>query len=334
VLPVEEPTLEIEVDLASAQNYGVKPGDVRRAAATLLSGIQVGSLFEEQKVFDVVVWGAPEIRESVDDVRQLLIDTPGGGHVRLEDVAEVRVASSPTVIKREGISAYIDIGFDVQGRNARAVTSDVEAAIRSFAFPLEYHAVVLGDFAARQAAQQRMLIAGLMTAFGIFLLLQASFRSWNLALVMLLSAPAALAGGVLAAFLGSGSPLLMGVLAGLLTVLGITLRHATMLVSHMQHLEDQEGEAFGLQLVQRGAQERLAPILMTALATGLALLPFLLFGNTPGHEIVRPMAIAILGGLVTSTLFNLFIVPALYLRFGASREPDLGLVPVSAASEA
>ncbi|HEX6306473.1 MAG TPA: efflux RND transporter permease subunit [Anaerolineales bacterium] len=334
VIPVEEPTLEIEVDLASAQQYGVKPGDVRRAAATLLSGINVGSLFEEQKVFDVVVWGAPEIRESVDDVRQLLIDTPGGGHVRLEDVAEVRLTSSPAVIKREGISAYIDIGFNVQGRNASAVAGDVEATIRNFAFPLEYHAVVLSDFAARQAAQQRMLIAGLMTLFGIFLLLQASFRSWSLALVVLLAAPAALTGAVLVAFLGSGGPLLMGVLAGLLTVLGVTLRHATLLISRFQHLEDQEGEAFGLELIQRGVQERLAPILMTTLATGLALLPFVLFGSTPGHEIVRPMALAILGGLVTSTLFNLFIVPTLYLRFGASREPDLGLVPVSAVSEA
>jgi CzcA family heavy metal efflux pump len=333
ILPVEEPTVEIEVDLASAQGYGVKPGDVRRATATLLSGLQVGSLFEEQKVFDVVVWGAPEIRESVADVNQLLIDTPGGGHVRLEDVADVRLASSPTVIKREGISPYIDIGFNVQGRNAPAVASDVQAAIRSYAFPLEYHAVVLGDFAARQSAQQRILISGIMAVFGIFLLLQASFRSWRLAFVMLLSLPAALAGGVWAAFLGSGSPLLMGLLAGLLTVLGITVRNATMLVSQFQHLEDQEGENFGLELIQRGAQEQLAPILTTALATGLALLPFVLFGNIAGHEIVRPIAIAVLGGLVTSTLYNLFIVPALYLRFGASREADLGLVPVSAVSE-
>jgi len=330
--PIEEPAVEIEVDLDSAQRFGVKPGDVRRAAATLLSGIQVGSLFEQQKVFDVVVWGAPEIRDSVNDVYELLIDTPGGGHVRLEDVADVRITSSPTVIKREGVSPYIDVGFNVQGRDTRAVASDVQSAIRNFAFPLEYHAVMLSDFAAQQAAQQRILISGIMAVFGIFLLLQASLRSWSLALVMVLAAPAALAGGVLASFLGSGSPLSMGLLAGTLTVLGITLRNATMLISHMQHLEDREGEAFGLELILRGAQERLAPILMTTLATGLALLPFVIFGDVPGHEIVRPISITVLGGLVTSTLFNLFIVPALYLRFGVSREPDLGLIPVSAVS--
>ena len=330
--PIEEPAVEIEVDLDSAQRFGVKPGDVRRAAAILLSGIQVGSLFEQQKVFDVVVWGAPEIRDSVNDVYELLIDTPGGGHVRLEDVADVRITSSPTVIKREGVSPYIDVGFNVQGRDTRAVASDVQSAIRNFAFPLEYHAVMLSDFAAQQAAQQRILISGIMAVFGIFLLLQASLRSWSLALVMVLAAPAALAGGVLASFLGSGSPLSMGLLAGTLTVLGITLRNATMLISHMQHLEDREGEAFGLELILRGAQERLAPILMTTLATGLALLPFVIFGDVPGHEIVRPISITVLGGLVTSTLFNLFIVPALYLRFGVSREPDLGLIPVSAVS--
>ena len=330
--PIEEPAVEIEVDLDSAQRFGVKPGDVRRAAATLLSGIQVGSLFEQQKVFDVVVWGAPEIRDSVNDVYELLIDTPGGGHVRLEDVADVRITSSPTVIKREGVSPYIDVGFNVQGRDTRAVASDVQSAIRNFAFPLEYHAVMLSDFAAQQAAQQRILISGIMAVFGIFLLLQASLRSWSLALVMVLAAPAALAGGVLASFLGSGSPLSMGLLAGTLTVLGITLRNATMLISHMQHLEDREGEAFGLELILRGAQERLAPILMTTLATGLALLPFVIFGDVPGHEIVRPISITVLGGLVTSTLFNLFVVPALYLRFGVSREPDLGLIPVSAVS--
>lgn len=334
VLPVEEATLEIEVDLASAQRYGVKPGDVRRSAATLLSGIQVGSLFEQQKVFDVVVWGAPEIRDSQTDVGELLIDTPGGGHVRLKEVADVRVTASPTVIKREAVSPYLDVGFNVEGRNARAVVSDVQAAIQNFAFPLEYHAEVLNDLAARQATQRRILIAGIVALIGIFLLLQASFRSWHLASAILLTLPAALAGGVLAAFLGSGSLLSLGLLAGLLTILGIALRNATMLISHYQHLEEQEGETFGPKLILRGAQERLSPILMTALTTGLALLPFVLFGDLPGHEIVRPMAIVVLGGLVTSTLLNLFILPALYLRFGASREPDLGLLPVPAVSEA
>jgi Cu/Ag efflux pump CusA len=127
---------------------------------------------------------------------------------------------------------------------------------------------------------------------------------------------------------------MLGLLAGLLMVFGIAVRNTMMTVSTCQHLEEQEGEDFGLPLVLRGARERLVPILMTALTVGLALLPFLLFGNIPGHEVVRPVAIAILGGLFTSTFYTLFIVPALYLRFGASREADLGIVPVPASTEA
>ncbi|HEY5669779.1 MAG TPA: efflux RND transporter permease subunit [Anaerolineales bacterium] len=332
VLPVEEDSVEIEVDLASAQNYGVKPGDVRRAAATLLSGIQVGSLFEQQKVFDVMVWGAPEVRDSLEDIPELLIDTPRGGHVRLGDVADVRVVSSPTVIKRIAVSPYLDINFSVQGRDVNAVLGDVEHSLQNFAFPLEYHAELQGDYAARQAIQQRILIAGIVALIGIFLLLQAASESWRLALAILLSLPAALVGGILAAFLSGGSFSLISYF-GLFAILGIAARNTVMLIKHYHSLE-QEGEEFGLGQVMRGSRERVAPMVMTALTTGLALMPFVLFGNIPGHEIVRPLAIVVIGGLVTSTLLNLFVLPVLYLRFGASREPDLQFLSVPSASEA
>jgi Cu/Ag efflux pump CusA len=285
-LPMDEPTFEIEVDLNSAQRFGVKPGDVRRSAAILLSGMHAGSLFEEQKIFDVVVWSTPDTRHSLSDIRNLLIDTPGGGHVRLGEVADVRVVSSPTVIRREAVSAYLDIVFNVEGRSASAVAADVDATIKNFAFPLEYHAEVVSDFATRQAAQQGILIATLVAVFGIFLLLQASFRSWRLALVTIVTLPAALAGGVMADFLGNSGTLSLGLLAGCVTIMGIALRNNIMLFSHYQHLEEQGGVGFGPELVARGTGT-LAPILMTALATGLALLPFVLFGNIPGHEIVR-----------------------------------------------
>jgi len=324
ILPVDEPTVEIEVDLNSAQRFGVKPGDVRRSAAILLSGMHAGSLFEEQKIFDVVVWSTPDTRHSLSDIRNLLIDTPGGGHVRLGEVADVRIVASPTVIKREAVSAYLDIVFNVEGRSASAVAIDVNAAIKNFAFPLEYHAEVVNDFATRQAAQQGILLSAIVAIFGIFLLLQAAFRSWRLALVAIVTLPAALAGGVMADFLGNGGTLSLGLLAGCLTVLGIALRNSIMLFSHYQQLEEHGGEDFGPGLIVRGARERLSPTLMTALATGLALLPFVLFGNIAGHEIIRPIAIVTIGGLVTSTWLNLFAMPALYLRFGASREADLG----------
>ena len=334
-LPVDEPTVEIEVDLAAAQRHGVKPGDVRRAAATLLSGLQVGSLFEEQKVFDVVVWSTPETRDSLTDVRELLIETPGGGHVRLEEVADVRIVASPTVIRRAGVSPYLDVGLDVRGREAGAVASDVATVLRTFPFPLEYHAEVVEDVAVRQAARERILLASAVVAMGIFLLLQASFRSWRLATLLFLTLPLALVGGLLVEFLASGGVISLGSIFGFLAVLGIAVRHETMLIRHFQREEQQEGRAFGPGLVLSGSRDRMAPILTTVLTTALALSPFLLSGDIPGHEFARPITTVILGGLVTSTLFTLFVMPALYLRFGrASTEQDLGLeiAPVPAAA--
>jgi CzcA family heavy metal efflux pump len=330
ILPLEEPTLEIEVDLSVAQRYGIKPGDVRRAAATLLSGLQVGSLFEEQKVFDVIVWSTPEVRRSLTDIRELLIDTPSGGHVRLDDVADVRFAPAPTVIQRDATSPYLDIRFNIRGRDVAVVMSDIGTALQNFAFPLEYHAEIQEDYAARQTAQQRIMITALLAALGIFLLLQAASASWGMATATFLTLPVALAGGLLAASLNRGALSLTSLL-GLMAIFGISVRNSILLIRHYQSLE-QEGEPFGSAMILRGSRERLAPMILTALTTGLTLLPFVLFGNIPGHEIVRPMAIVILGGLVTSTLFNLLLLPALYLRFGeAGRESDLGLAPVPAS---
>jgi len=337
ILPKDEPSLEIEVDLAAAQKFGVKPGDVRRTAAILLSGIQVGSLFEEQKVFDVVIWGEPELRTSISDIHNILIDVPGtdtatGQQVRLGDVAQVRIVSSPTVIHREAVSPYLDIAFGVEGRSANAVAQDVAAALKTFPYPLEYHGEVINDYAARQAAQQSIIVSSIVALIGIFLLLQASLRSWRLALVSIVTLPAVLAGAVMADLLGNGGTVSLGLIMGCLAVSGIALRNSIMLFNHYQNLEEQGGENFGPGLVMRGSRERLSPILMTALATGLAFLPFVLFGNIPGHEIVRPMSIVIIGGLVTSTWFNLFAMPALYLRFGASREADLGFQQATAVA--
>jgi CzcA family heavy metal efflux pump len=332
-LQAEEPQVEIEVDLAAAERYGIKPGDVRRQATTLLSGLQVGNLFEEQKVFDVVVWGTPEIRSSLTNIRELLIATPGGDYVRLGEVAEVRIAPVPTIIKRDAVSRFIDVGARVSGRDLSSVTVDIKQRLQAVQFPAEFHAEVLGASAERQAAQQRMLAVVVVALIGIFLLLQAAFASWRLALVAFLTLPTALAGGVLAALAGGGM-LSLGSLVGFFTVLGIAVRNGILLIRHYQHLEQQEGETFGPELVLRGARERLAPIVMTAFATALALVPFVIFGAVPGLELVYPMAVVILGGLVTSLILNLFIVPSLYLRFGASPAPAAVSAPIAAAGGA
>jgi CzcA family heavy metal efflux pump len=312
------PSMEVEVDPASAQRYGLKPGDVRRQAATLVASEEVGDIFRGGKAYDVHVWSTPDTRNSLTSMRELPIETPGGDQVRLDEVADVRIAPTPNAIEREQQSRRIDVGANVEGRDLGSVVADVEDSLAGVKFPREYHAEVLGESTELGAAQKDLLIYGIAAAVAIFFLLQASFASLRLAVLLFLTLPMALVGGVLAARMGGGV-LSLGSLIGFLTVFGIAARNGILMISHFQHLEREEGEAFGPALVLRGAKERLAPILMTASATGLALVPLAVAGSIPGNEIEYPMAIVILGGLITSTLLNLFVLPSLYLRFGKSR---------------
>lgn len=308
--------IQVEVDLEKAQRYGLKPGDVRRSAAWLIAGEEAGDVFQGGKAYDVQLWSTPENRRSLSDVEDLLIDTPTGELVSLAQVADISVVAVPNIIQHEGLSRSIDVGANLDGtRDLGSVVHDFEERIEDeVVFPLGYRAELLGEFAERQAAQQRLLVFAIAAAIGVYLLLQASFNSWRLATLSFLMLPFALAGGVIAAYLGGGE-MSLGSLVGLLTVLGIVARNNIMLISHFQYLEQFEGEPFGPDLVLRGASERLVPILMTVLTTGLALVPLIIFGSIQGQEIEYPMAIVILGGLIAATLLNLFVVPSLYLRF-------------------
>lgn len=310
------PQVEVALDLNAAGHYGIKPGDARRAASLLLAGEVVGNIFMDGKDHLVNVWSKPEARQSVTSIRELLIDTPGRGHVRLGTIADIRIRPTPNVIARVGQSRKIDVSANAKGRALSSVARDVERAVKTVPLPLGYHIEVLGENVERETAQQHLLIAGLLAVAVIFFLLYTSFESWRLALLSFSTLPWALVGGLLAAFFTNGGILSLGSLVGLLTILGIATRNGIMMISHFQHLEKEEGETFGLALVLRGARERIAPILMTALTTGLALLPLVVRGNIPGQEIEYPMAMVILGGLLTSTLLNLLVVPSLYLRFG------------------
>ena len=309
------PHIEVEVKLAAARKHGLKPGDVRRAASILVAGLEVNDIWKPAQVLDVTVWSTPRTRSSPNSIADLPIDTPDGGQVRLGDVASVRIAPTPNVIKREAVSRRLDVSGNVRGRDLGSVVNDIEQRLSDVELPLGYRAELLGESAERQAAQSRLRYLAIAALVVIFLLLQAAFGSWRLATLFIITLPVALMGGILAAFIGGGN-LSLGSIVGFFTVFGIAARNGILLINHYQHLEREEGEPFGLGLVLRGARERLSPILMTAGATGLAILPLVIFGNIPGHEIEHPMAVVILGGLVTSTLVNLFVVPALYLKFG------------------
>jgi CzcA family heavy metal efflux pump len=308
------PQIEVEVDLDRAQQYGLKPGDVRRAATTMIAGQEAGDIHIAQRTYDVQVWSTPEDRNSLTDVQELLIDVPGGGHIQLQDVADVRVAPTPNTIEHEDLKRKIDVGANVRGRDLGSVYADVRAALAEVEFPVGYYPELLGEYTERQAVQRKIMTYGAVALIAIFLLLQTSFGSTRLAALSFVLLPTALVGGILAAYMGDGV-LSLGSLVGFLTVLGIAARNGILMINHFQHLEKHEGETFGVDLVLRGARERLAPILMTATTTGLALAPLVIAGSIPGNEIEHPMAVVILGGLVTATLINLFVVPPLYLRF-------------------
>jgi CzcA family heavy metal efflux pump len=318
-LHTDVPQIDVEVDLDVAARYGLKPGDVRRAAATLVAGEEVGDIFRGSRAYDVVVWSEPETRDSVPDIENLIIDTPSGERVRLSDVARVELVPSPNSIDREDGSRHLDILADVADADIGTVGQAVEDRLGGHEFPRGYHVEFLGEYEERQAATTRLYSTGAVALAVIFLLLTVALGSTRLALISFITLPLALIGGVFVAFL-SGGVLSIGSLVGFFTVFGIAARNGILLINHAQHLEREEGETFGVDLVLRAAKERLAPILMTSLATGLALVPLALFGDRPGQEIEYPLALVILGGLFTSTLLSLFVIPALYLRFGRPRE--------------
>ena len=321
-LKVEQQTLvpQIQVRLRpdAAANYGLTPAMVRRAVTTLVKGQKVGEVFEEQKIHEVTVWSPPPVRGDLNALRELLIETPGGGRVALGGVAHLAIVPTPNGIKRENASRRIDVTCNVAGSDLGTVARQIESRVKAMTWPQGYHPELLGEYAARQEAQTRLLAFAGIAVGGILILLFTDFKSPRLVALVALTLPFALIGGVFAAWFGDRA-LSLGSLVGFVTVLGIAARNSIMLVSHCQHLEHEEAEPFGPSLVLRAAEERLAPILMTGSTTALALLPLVIGGNIPGHEIEYPLAVVIIGGLVTSTVLNLFLVPALYLKWARPR---------------
>lgn len=315
------PQIVVTLKPGAAAQFGLTPGDVRTATTTLIRGTQVGEVFEDQKVFRVVVWGDDEVRRDIDTVRRLLIDTPSGAQVPLSDVANIDVRPSPNAVLRIGSSRKLDVICNVDGRDLGSVAREIEERVlNEVDFKQQYHPQFLGEYAEAKASRTRLLGLTGFSILGILLLLHADFQSWRTVILIFLTLPFALVGGVAGAY-AAGGVISLGSLIGFVTVLGVAARNGIMLMDHYRHLQVEEGMTFGVDLIIRGAEERLAPILMTALTTGLALVPLVVTGNKPGQEIEYPMAFVILGGLVTSTLLNLLVLPALVAKFGRAESP-------------
>lgn len=320
------PQIRIRPRAGELARLGLTAGEVRRQAQTLVAQTKVGEIYRDQRAFDVAVWGEPAVRGSVHALRDLMIQAPvTGAPVRLGDVADIEIAPAPNEVKRENGQRRLDVTMNVAGADLGTVAQAVEAAVAKVPFATGYHPQVLGEYAALKESRSRLWSIGALCLVGILLLVWMEFRSSRITALVAISLPFALVGGVVAVAL-TGGVLSLGSLVGFVTVIGIAARNGIMLLSHYQHLERHEAMTFGRELVLRGAEERLVPILMTAACAGLALVPLIVAGNAPGHEIEHPMAIVILGGLISSIALNLLLLPALYARYG-KEQPDPPAAP-------
>jgi Cu/Ag efflux pump CusA len=348
------PRIEIEPDIEKCKAHGIKPGEVRRTAAVLLSGLEVGNLFDQQKVFEVVVWGKPEVRKDVDNVKNLLIETQKG-LVPLVELADVRLSNGPTSINREAVARYIDVVADVSGRDLGAIGADVKNMLGHMHFPLEYRAEMLGAPAERLANQQTVLTYAVAALIGIYLVLQVAVNSWRVAWLILLMLPLALIGGLVAA-LASGGVISYGSLLGFVAVLTIAVRSFVLLVRQYQELQRTEQDMdvdsqhaqfvektplndvgefdeISPELVIEGTRQRAVPMFVSTAAIMLACLPPIALGTIAGLEILRPMALVLFGGMVTTTLVSLYVLPPLYLWLKSERLPDIVTDPIPVTVE-
>ncbi|MBA3503894.1 MAG: efflux RND transporter permease subunit [Deltaproteobacteria bacterium] len=313
---IDIPQVVVDFDLDRVARAGTHRGELADAMEVALAGKKVTQVLEGQRTYDVVVRYAPRDRD-VEDLRELPIDVPNHGLLPLGMLATVRRDVGPNTITRESTQRKMVIMANVSGRDLGSVVEDIRGRVATVNLPEGYHVVVGGQFESQESASRTLLLLGLGVIVGIFLVLHLAFSSPVRALVIMANLPLALIGGVVAIF-ATDRIVSIGSLVGFITLFGIATRNGIMLLSHYEHLRTHENASLD-EAVRRGSLERLSPVLMTAMCAGLALVPLVLAAGEPGNEIQAPMGVVILGGLLTSTLLNLFVVPALYLKVVGSR---------------
>ena len=311
------PFVTIKFRRDAIARHGLHIDDVATAVKVALAGAEVNKVLEGQMSFDLVVRYDPAVRDSMSAIQSALLVTPDGAQVPLSALAEVRRERGPNVISRENVQRKIVVMANVAGRDLASVVGDIQSAVAAeVPLPMGYHIEFGGQFESATEATRTLTVLGALVLGGVFLLLFMAFRSAVDAALVMLNLPLALIGGV-AGMVLAGNVVSVATLIGFITLFGIATRNGVMLIAHIRHLADEERMINPLDAVLRGAQERLVPILMTALAAGLALVPLALAMGEPGSEIQAPMAMVILFGLISSTVLNMFVVPSLYLRFGS-----------------
>lgn len=315
---VEIPQIQIKANRVMLNQYGISIGDFNTFVDVALAGEKVSEIYEDGMTFDLVVRYDSANRSTIDGIREALIDTDDGRKIPLYYVADVVSASGPNTINREQVERRTIVSANVTGRDQKSVVDEIRARIsESIDLPEGYHIEYGGQFEAEAEASRTLFLASLFSILIIFLLLYQEFKSATTAGIVLLNLPLALIGGVLSIQLTSGM-LSIPAIIGFITLFGIATRNGILLVSHYKTLQDE-----GLSLIDtilQGSKDRLSPILMTALTAGLALIPLAIAGDLPGNEIQSPMAKVILGGLFTSTLLNIFVVPVVYFLTQSRQE--------------
>lgn len=317
---IERPQLVISPKREMLAKYGISLPEFSEFVNVCLAGEAVSQVYEKGKSFDLTVRVKDNLRDEMEKIRNLMIDTGDGQKIPLNYVAEIRSAMGPNTISRENVKRKIVISANVADRDLRSVVNDIQAQVDAqIKLPEGYHIEYGGQFESEQAASRTLALTSFMSIVVIFLLLYHEFRSMKESAIILINLPLALIGGVFALLITTGEVSIPAII-GFISLFGIATRNGMLLISHYNHLQQEEG--YGVyDSVIRGSLDRLNPILMTALSSALALIPLALSGDLPGNEIQSPMAKVILGGLLTSTFLNGFIIPIVYLMMHHNQQP-------------
>jgi Cu/Ag efflux pump CusA len=311
----EVPQIRIEANRERMAMYGLRPADIDELIDVAFLGAKTSQIYEGEYRHDLIVRYAPEYRDDLEAVGKTLIDTPHGGAIPLELVADIRIDRGPNYISRENVQRKIVIQANVAGRDLRGAVEEIRGRLSANVdLPAGYFVEYGGQFESEERATRTVSLLSLVSIIAIMIALYMEFRSFRQASLIMVNLPLALIGGIVGVWM-TGGVISIASLVGFITLFGIAVRNGILMVSHYNHLMDEEGKPL-LEAVIQGSLERLSPILMTALTTGLALVPLALAGDKPGSELEYPMAIVILGGLVSATFLNLVVVPALYLKWG------------------
>lgn len=308
---IERPELTISPKRKLLAKHGITLADFNSFVSVNLGGETVSQVYEDKKSFNLVVRAADSDRGSMERIKDLMIDTPDGGKIPLTEVAEVKSTTGPNTINRENVKRKIVVSANASGRDLRSVVNDIQARIdNNIKLPEGYHIEYGGQFESEQSASRTLMLASAVSIVIMFLLLYLQFRNALESGVILLNLPLALIGGVFALCLTTGEVSIPAII-GFISLFGIATRNGMLLISRYNTLQREEGLSLK-ESIMKGSLDRLNPIVMTALCSALALIPLALRGDLPGNEIQSPMAKVILGGLLTSTFLNAFIVPIIY----------------------